>query len=97
VAENIQRPSEITDVTAMVENGILEFTPVTYEDFLPASAAGIFYSNLRPGYEDHRSASSDREAFEMALGCAVNDEFNCYSNIEQSSLQKCFDYLTQSD
>ncbi len=30
----------------MVERGALEAEPITYEDFLPASAAGIFQSNL---------------------------------------------------
>ncbi|KAE8153086.1 hypothetical protein BDV25DRAFT_137156 [Aspergillus avenaceus] len=37
-------PSLLEQLTA---EGFVEATPVTYEDFLPSSAAGIFQSNLR--------------------------------------------------
>jgi uncharacterized glyoxalase superfamily metalloenzyme YdcJ len=37
------------DLDALVEQGIVEATPITYEDFLPVSAAGIFQSNLADG------------------------------------------------
>ncbi|KAJ4245229.1 hypothetical protein NW762_014099 [Fusarium torreyae] len=31
----------------LIEDGIIEASPITYEDFLPFSAAGIFQSNLK--------------------------------------------------
>ena len=60
-------------------------TPITYEDFLPVSAAGIFQSNL--GDEvSHLSARSARSSFEAALGRLVADEFALYAAMERRSL-----------
>ena len=67
---------------ALVRDGVLAITPVTYEDFLPVSAAGIFQSNL--GDTAHNiTADAARSAFEVALGCPVADEFALYA--EQSA------------
>jgi uncharacterized glyoxalase superfamily metalloenzyme YdcJ len=41
-------PSNIT-CDELVEKGLLNLHPITYDDFLPLSAAGIFQSNLRGG------------------------------------------------
>ena len=58
--------------------GLIYGRDVTYEDFLPVSAAGIFRSNLdsRSG-EGAVSASSQKE-FEAALGRPVIDRFAWY-------------------
>jgi len=53
--------------------------PVTYEDFLPVSAAGIFRSNLagsRPG--KHLTGGGQAE-FQAALGRPVRDPFALYA------------------
>lgn len=50
---------------------------LTYEDFLPVSAAGIFRSNLG-GSGRVGDAPSDRAAFEAALGRPCADEFALY-------------------
>ena len=56
-------------------------TPLTYEDFLPVSAAGIFKSNLREA-EDKKiqTATGNQTAFEAALGRPVLDMFDLYAN-----------------
>lgn len=73
---------------ALVAAGRARATPVTYEDFLPVSAAGIFNSNL-----DEKSGSIDREApnqsiFENALGRAVLDPFALYHREEDESIRR---------
>ena len=47
----------------------MQADPITYEDFLPVSAAGIFRSNL--GSEEQRNYSANEaRPFERDLGCA---------------------------
>ena len=60
--------------------------PITYEDFLPVSAAGIFQSNL--GGEPQRSvdARGAKEAFERALGAPVHDEIALYEAARRRSI-----------
>ncbi len=57
--------------------------PILYEDFLPASAAGIFRSNLGPaaGPAAERPPSDEvgRAALEAALGAPVLDEMALYA------------------
>ncbi len=69
-------PERVADLPAevLVVAGLATADPIVYEDFLPVSAAGIFQSNL--GGEEQRAyaAHANREAFEQALGVAVNDE-----------------------
>lgn len=83
--------SNVAGIDSLVESGIVRFTPITYEDFLPASAAGIFHSNLCVDHEDHQSRLSDKESFEKALGASVHDEFEIYSKIEESTIAACLD------
>jgi len=62
-----------------VRHGAQGLEPITYEDFLPVSAAGIFQSNLAgEAPRDYGSASS-QAAFETALGRAVIDPFALYA------------------
>ena len=54
--------------------------PMTYEDFLPVSAAGIFKSNLRDTKKtEMQVATGNQSAFETALGRPVLDMFELYS------------------
>lgn len=56
------------------------FEPLTYEDFLPVSAAGIFRSNLgEDGEAQALKAESNQAAFEEALGANVHDMFELYA------------------
>ena len=55
-------------------------TPLTYEDFLPVSAAGIFKSNLRESEDIAVVAATGNQAvFEAALGRPVIDMFALYT------------------
>uniref|UniRef100_UPI0037BF531B 2-oxoadipate dioxygenase/decarboxylase family protein n=1 Tax=Brevundimonas sp. TaxID=1871086 RepID=UPI0037BF531B len=61
--------------------------PITYEDFLPVSAAGIFQSNL--GAEARAAAYAVDPAlaeFETALGRTVQDEMALYRGEQDASI-----------
>jgi len=63
------------DIETMQADGLAWFrggVPLTYEDFLPVSAAGIFRSNLDEGASGELTSGS-QAAFEQALGLAVAD------------------------
>ena len=70
----------------LVDKGLLVATPITYEDFLPVSAAGIFRSNLSGADEARLAAASSQEAFEAAMGAACLDPFGLYLAQEEESL-----------
>lgn len=78
----------------MVEKGALEAEPITYEDFLPASAAGIFQSNLpqaaqQPPAKEAETAIDEAEArtrLEKAVGGKILDYFALYSEQQRQSL-----------
>ncbi|MEN0087986.1 MAG: VOC family protein [Pseudomonadota bacterium] len=53
--------------------------PITYEDFLPVSAAGIFQSNLGDDAAQAIGVSPNKGAFEQALNMHVADEFALYA------------------
>jgi uncharacterized glyoxalase superfamily metalloenzyme YdcJ len=71
------RGDESSETSFQARDGI-RYEPVTYEDFLPASAAGIFQSNLGQQALSVSDAGPDREAFERALGCRVLDSHVLY-------------------
>lgn len=62
-----------TTLATLLSQGMLEALPLTYEDFLPLSAAGIFQSNLqsrlrKPANLKMSDAYVDKAGFERALG-----------------------------
>jgi uncharacterized glyoxalase superfamily metalloenzyme YdcJ len=73
-----------------IRQGLVDFSPVTYEDFLPVSAAGIFASNASEKKTEDEFSSSSKDAFEEALGESVLDEFGLYEEIERKSLLDLF-------
>jgi uncharacterized glyoxalase superfamily metalloenzyme YdcJ len=74
-------------VEALIEAGALAASPMIYEDFLPASAANIFQSNLGDGVRDAYATQSNQAQFESALGGAVTDEFSLFERRQQASLE----------
>jgi uncharacterized glyoxalase superfamily metalloenzyme YdcJ len=79
-------------IESLIEDGILETSPITYEDFLPFSAAGIFQSNLnqKPKLLQGGGSSQQRadvEGFERALGCSVIDPDVLYARAQKQSLE----------
>ncbi len=71
----------------------LSAEPITYEDFLPVSAAGIFRSNLDGLAGAKALARASRTVFEAALGCAVIDPASLYEAAEADSLAASLDAL----
>lgn len=69
----------------LIDQGLVEALPLTYEDFLPVSAAGIFQSNLGGGQNGAYAGNANREAFEQALGAPVSDELALYAERERAS------------
>ncbi|KAJ3539316.1 hypothetical protein NM208_g5537 [Fusarium decemcellulare] len=68
----IKKQNQESLLEQLISEGVIEASPITYEDFLPFSAAGIFQSNLQSkGDEDAKlhlkQASSDKPGFERAL------------------------------
>lgn len=80
--------SEAVTLDWLVENGYVAATPITYEDFLPVSAAGIFQSNLGARGPREYVAAAARAEFENALGVAVLDEFELYDLEQAASILK---------
>ncbi len=74
----------------LIKQGLVQVTPIVYEDFLPVSAAGIFQSNLGSEKGNVSSGNPNQSAFEQALGRKVIDEFSLYEEIEAASLRELF-------
>ncbi|RTE78310.1 hypothetical protein BHE90_007210 [Fusarium euwallaceae] len=78
-----------TDMNALIDSGAVQLEPITYEDFLPVSAAGIFHSNLGDdGGMDH-IAAADQASFEKGLGGKVGREFELYRKMQETSIEEC--------
>lgn len=78
----------------LVNTEVLKIVPVTYEDFLPVSAAGIFQSNLDDEAAKDFSRSPNQNLFEQQLGSEVINEFEYYAKIQLSSLTNCVQLIT---
>ncbi|KAJ4346374.1 uncharacterized protein N0V89_010303 [Didymosphaeria variabile] len=79
-------------VDDLISRGVLVAVPITYEDFLPMSAAGIFQSNLgndTTAKNDTITSFSDHFGFQQNLGCAVTDLDTAYAMAQDASLRKC--------
>lgn len=81
------RPGD--DPQPLIERGWLVAQPITYEDFLPVSAAGIFQSNLGNETQARSHGNASKLAFETALGSEVLDEFTLYQQAEDRSKRRC--------
>jgi len=81
------------DPEALIAGGYLAFAPIVYEDFLPVSAAGIFQSNLGTDQQQNYATRSNRDAFEAALGAAVQDELVLYAERQAASLEAAMEVL----
>ena len=85
--EGLAARASAVDLDALITSGHAVAEPITYEDFLPVSAAGIFQSNL--GAEARQSAYAVDPAkadFEQALGRSVVDEMALYRAEQEASI-----------
>ncbi|SPN98697.1 related to DUF1338 domain protein [Cephalotrichum gorgonifer] len=76
----------------LVRDGHVKYEPITYEDFLPLSAAGIFTSNLGDsGVQATKIEEDDGglSQLEEALGCEVEDQFVLYRGLQEESVREC--------
>ena len=88
-------PADV-DLETLIDAGIIEATPIVYEDFLPRSAAGIFQSNLVGGGAmagDTHGTSYGLEWLEATLGCPVHIPEDLYAAQSDRSLNACRDTL----
>ncbi|MCJ8298327.1 MAG: DUF1338 family protein, partial [Pseudomonadales bacterium] len=76
-------------IEQLVQRGLVRFDPITYEDFLPVSAAGIFQSNLGEQGDQDFTQNPNQQQFEADLGATVADEFALYQQMQQSSIDSC--------
>lgn len=92
----IRREDGAAALDHLLEQGFIEAVPVTYEDFLPLSAAGIFQSNLSSGASKSTvvfQANPDKQGLEDALGTQILDPDELYSKAAESSISKCSSQL----
>lgn len=85
--------TDFNDLNTLVDQQQLLLYPVTYEDFLPVSAAGIFQSNLTQQQSRLSSGSANQQLFETQLGEAVLSEFDIYQQLQSNSLRRCLQQL----
>ncbi|KAJ5651919.1 hypothetical protein N7507_009345 [Penicillium longicatenatum] len=87
-----QSGSSSVPLQELLDQGVLNFEPLTYEDFLPLSAGGIFNSNLGNVSQSKQlimSAEPDLDGFQRSLGCLIADEFHLYAEMQAKSLELC--------
>ncbi|KAK4051874.1 hypothetical protein OIV83_002579 [Microbotryomycetes sp. JL201] len=71
----------------LVERGLVKYKPIVYEDFLPASAAGIFTSNLGATKANQITGRPDQAAFEADLGRPVLHADTLYRQMQDESIK----------
>ena len=87
------RPMLPKSLDSLIADGLVQFDPIVYEDFLPVSAAGIFQSNLGTDQQQNYATRSNRAAFEEALGATVQDELELYAELQSGSLDAAMNML----
>jgi uncharacterized glyoxalase superfamily metalloenzyme YdcJ len=90
----VELGNSTVSVSELLKKDILRYEPLTYEDFLPLSAGGIFNSNLGNGNESQSkqlimNADPDLDGFQRCLGTHVADEFHLYAEMQRESLESC--------
>lgn len=78
---------EGSTMNELVASGHVEAKPITYEDFLPVSAAGIFSSNLGDEAQSNDVRHDARSAFERDLGASIIDEDALYGAAQHDSVE----------
>lgn len=85
--ESLEKGKPSTELDGLIALDLMTTKPLTYEDFLPVSAAGIFQSNLNDETPKIFTQASNKEAFEAALGSPVIHAFTWYEAIQSNSLK----------
>ncbi|KAK4058380.1 hypothetical protein OIO90_000538 [Microbotryomycetes sp. JL221] len=82
-----ENPASCTTLDDLVAHGLVTYKPIIYEDFLPASAAGIFTSNLGATKAQQHVGKPDQVAFEKALGRPVLHADTLYRQMQDDSIK----------
>lgn len=85
---SLDKGAEYT-VDDLIDKGLVEATPIVYEDFLPRSAAGIFQSNLKDeGTRDNEQQGTDYDIESMSkiVGATIKEPYELYEAQEQESI-----------
>lgn len=84
----ISRGEKASLLEQLVDDDIVTFRPITYEDFLPFSAAGIFQSNLQSQKGlDLKPPVPDLDGLVRALGVKPMDMEDWYAQAQGRSLE----------
>jgi uncharacterized glyoxalase superfamily metalloenzyme YdcJ len=90
--------ADTATIEELLQEGVIEAVPITYEDFLPLSAAGIFQSNIgerasphgrkesQPGTE---AGSGSLQMMEEAMNARILDLNTWYRVLEEDSIHAC--------
>ncbi|KAK0701111.1 hypothetical protein B0T21DRAFT_417342 [Apiosordaria backusii] len=82
----------------LLKEGVVTCEPITYEDFLPFSAAGIFTSNLggeKSGGTERKLRKTEEESkrsrvqLEELLGRMITSEIDLYDELQSDSVNEC--------
>ncbi|BEI83410.1 hypothetical protein CcaverHIS002_0400140 [Cutaneotrichosporon cavernicola] len=94
---------QLVDMEALLRAGAVVCEPITYEDFLPLSAAGIFTSNLSLGGPNEATerklekmeeqSNASRAELEQLLGCVIPSEIDLYDELQAASVKACEEAL----
>ncbi|MBC2667644.1 2-oxoadipate dioxygenase/decarboxylase family protein [Novosphingobium piscinae] len=79
------RAGPAASLAEALARGLITAEPITYEDFLPVSAAGIFRSNLAEADQANATAVSSQAELEAAIGRPILDPFALYQAIAEAS------------
>lgn len=90
------KSSSAKTLTDALEDGLLSWQPIQYEDFLPLSAAGIFQSNLHhdsavkvQGSTQDGLSASKQQLREVLGEEGMIDEMKLYEEQQQVSIERC--------
>ncbi|RFU31948.1 hypothetical protein B7463_g4342, partial [Scytalidium lignicola] len=88
---------EAKSLSKLLDCQQISYEPITYEDFLPVSAAGIFTSNLGVSTNSNiGDTNEDRRGFEQSICVPVADEMDLYEQLQADSLEECSKALSLS-
>ncbi|KIV97246.1 hypothetical protein PV10_01018 [Exophiala mesophila] len=86
----LEAEGQALKLSELLDCGLIKYEAITYEDFLPISAAGIFTSNLK-GFSNtkRKESKGNRSLLEQALPTKILDSTALYEQLEAESIETC--------
>ena len=91
--KKVTKQMDKVTLKSLIDDGYLTYKPITYQDFLPVSAAGIFQSNLVADKNQAIQQNPNKAKFEKDLGVSVYKSFELYEAIQKLSLEQSMKQL----